>query len=208
MLIFLNDDAACRHWLVHHRQGYAVEGLRTRKSTGLTLHNARCAALRDAARHGRATTRRHWTACSTDRAELLRWCTEEYRVEPTTCEVCRTARPADERTSAPRLTRASRDVLDFVLDVAIIHLEPDAKPYRLTIGDVAHCLRKTTGQLSPAVRRLAEEQLILIEAPTGRRASFERSTVYPTPAGLRTLPFFADWTNAQLTAELAKLHDR
>lgn len=208
MLIFLNDDEACRHWLAHHRQGYAVHGLRTRKPTGLTLHNAQCEALRDATKHGRATTRRHWTACSTNQGELLRWCMAEYGVEPSICDACGSAPPTDLRTWSPGLTRGSHDVLDFVLDVAIIHLEPDAKPYRLTIGDIAHCLRKTTGQLSPAVRSLSEKQLILVEPPTGRRATFERSTVYPTPAGLKTLPYFTDWTNSQLTAELAKLHDR
>lgn len=208
MIIFLDEDVACRHWLTHHRRGYAVEGMRSRKPRRLVLHAAVCTELKETLRRGRATTHRRQTACSLRRDELIDWCATEYAAQPTSCETCL---PADQ-TPAPRgdkspLTRIDRDVLDYVLDVAVIHLEPDAKPYHLTVADVAQCLHKTPGQLGPALGRLVEQGLIIANEPPGRRRpSVERREISPTAAALQMLPYFADRSRRHVEAEVAKLH--
>jgi hypothetical protein len=207
MLIFVNDDAACAHWLTHHRAGYAVEGMRNRKLTRLTLHSATCVALKDAIRRGRATTHGRWTACSLNEDELATWSVAEYGADPPRCDTCL---PAGSESGIDGeehpLTRLGRDVLDYVLDVAVIHLEPDARPYHLTVADVAQCLRKTPGQLSAALEHLTKSGMVVVEQPAGSRSpGRERHAIFPTTAALRKLPFFGVWKDEQLDAEIAKL---
>ena len=206
MILFLDDDAQCRNWLVHHHQGYALEGMRNRKSTRLILHRANCTELKEAIGLKRATTHQRWVGCSTTRGELTAWAAEEYQTPPLICEACLAAEPTpDEVPNDHHLTRLARDILDYVLDVAVMHLEPDAKAYQLTVGDVAHCLAKTGGQLAPALERLKDARLIEIEDVKRRRTDADHRVVRPTAEALRTLPYFAAWTPSDLESEVAKL---
>lgn len=207
MIIFVDDDVGFRNWLVHHRNGYALEGMRNRKVARLVLHAAACPALKEEVRRGRATTHQRWIACSLQDDELAEWCAAEYVIDPARCETClpvaqRLVTNCDEH----HLTRVARDVFDYVLDVAVIHLEPDARPYRLTISDVAHCLRKTPGQLAAALEQLAGAGLIAVDdSSAGRRTKPENREVFPTSTGLQTLPYFAEWEQCRVEGEAAKL---
>jgi hypothetical protein len=207
MIIFVDDEGPLRSWLMHHRQGYALEGMRNRKATRLLLHRAPCSELKDSLRLARATTHRRWVACSSTRGELTAWSTAEYETEPIVCEVCLqddVQQPPSD--AAHHLTRLARDVLDYVLDVALVHMEPDAKPYRLTVADIAQCLGKTCGQLTHALEHLAAEDIVAIEEHARKRStSGDHRVVYPTANALRKLPYFSEWDQASLEAEVVKL---
>jgi len=207
MIIFVDDDAGLRNWLVHHRNGYALEGMRNRKAMRLIMHAAACPQLRDAVHHGRATTHRRWIACSLREDELTSWCADEYFTAPPRCEICLpSTSPLASDVETRHLTRLARDVLDYVLDVAVIHLDPEARPYRLTISDVAHCLQKTPGRLGAAFEQLIGAELIVVDDSSApRRMKPENRGVYPTSAALRTLPYFAEWDPDRVAGEAAKL---
>lgn len=205
MIIFLDEAAACRHWLTHHRRGCALERRRKGKTDAFVLHAATCRALKDVVERRRAQTRR-WIACSLHRDELERWCETERGTQPAQCVACAVAEgAASNRTAAHPASRLARDVLDYVLDVAIIHLEPDAKPYALTVSDVGQCLHKTPGQLAAALGRLTDEGLTVLEDAGKRAARTDHRRIYPTVAGLRTLPYFAGRTRAEVEAECRRL---
>lgn len=207
MIIFLNDDPGCRHWLTHHRTGFAVEGMRSRTTRRLIVHAATCSVLREAARRGRATTRGRWTACAVRREEVVAWAEVEYGQAPAPCDVCRGAAASDTAAAKPAFGRLARDILDYVLDVAVIHLESDERPYHLRVGDVAQCLRKTPGQLAAPLRRLTQEGLLTLERTTQRGPQAElRTAIGPTAAALRTLPYFHDRDATEVAAAIARLH--
>jgi hypothetical protein len=97
-------------------------------------------------------------------------------------------------------------VLDYVLDVAVIHLEPDARPYSLTISNIAQCLQKTPGQLAGALDQLRRAGLINVGDQTKmRRALPETREIYPTANALKTLPYFSDWDARLLELEVQRL---
>jgi AraC-like DNA-binding protein len=126
----------------------------------------------------------------------------EYRSEPAACSTCAIAASPHEHQ---HLTRLGRDILDYVLDVAIIHLEPDARPYHLTLADVAQCLRKTPRQLRATFDRLVEEGYLTI-GPSPGRDSLDRRPIHPTAAALRTLEYFATCDAQSVEADIARLH--
>ncbi len=103
-------------------------------------------------------------------------------------------------------SKLGREILDYVLDAAVIHLEHEHPPYRLTIGDIAACFAKTPGQLRPALNRLIDEGL-LMPADQGRSASLwlPQRIVLPTMQALRTLEAFRNESDAAIQAELEKL---
>jgi hypothetical protein len=128
----------------------------------------------------------------------------EYGMKPASCPTCAAVQTAHE---SHHLTRLGRDILDYVLDVAIIHLEPDARPYRLTVADVAQCLRKTPRQMTSAFDRLIEEGYLTISDSRPRASEpFTRSLVHPTAAALRTLEYFAGCDPRSVEADIARLH--
>ncbi|MBL9094538.1 MAG: hypothetical protein JNL96_25170 [Planctomycetaceae bacterium] len=194
MIIFIDEAAAERRWLKVHRGAVVVEYLGRRGKPLLVVHGASCDRLKKQARRGR--DRR--LICSAEPGDALQWCRDQFSAEPVICDACggRSAAPA-----SPHLSRAARDILDYVLDVAVIHLEPEAKPYRLTIAEIAQCLQKTPGRLAAPLRTLQDAGLITI-AVAPRHAS---EIVYPTPDALRTLPYFAPFEAPLLEIELAKL---
>jgi len=206
MLIVLNDDRAYLAWLAHHRAGYVLDGRRRPKLGQLVLHRAACDSVRP-----QAGSRRHWTtgvklkACALDRDELVHWAEEETGLEPQFCPAC--APQETPPAEAVHLTRLERDLVDFVLDAALVHLEPDSPPYRLTVGDIAACFAKTPGQLAGPLERLEAGGWLTLEA-AGTRGPAASCRVLPTPQALRSLEAFQTASDAMIQADLASLTDR
>lgn len=198
MIIFIHEEAAERRWLAAHKDALVVERTVRGHKPHLVSHSADCRHLRHRRSHGPE----RWLICSTDPAELAAWCASHFAAEPTHCRHCRGETHPAAATEVGRLSRLARDVLDYVLDVAVIHMEPDAKPYALTIDDVARCLRKTSGQLAHALARLKKAELVEIEE-LSRQA--ESHVIRATAKGLRMLPYFADADAAHIESELRKL---
>jgi hypothetical protein len=206
MMIFLNEERAYQHWVTHHRLGYVLDGRRKPRISRLTVHRADCDDVRVSARSRRhATTGNRLKACSMDRMELETWAVETSGLAADSCPKCR---PASERPAeAVHLTRLARDVLDYVLDAAVIHLEHEHPPYHLTIGDIAACFAKTPGQLGPVLQSLVEQGMVVCPGTTAIGAGSPKRVVLPTIAALRTLEAFHQLDEASLEAELAKLSE-
>lgn len=208
MIIFLNEDGAYRSWILHHRHGFVLDGRWKKELRHLILHRATCEEVRVAHRKAtHATTGGRFKACGATADELAAWAEQNGDITPKLCDGCQ---PTVEQASEPadgahHLTQLAGRMLDYVLDVAVIHLDDPTSRYRLTLSDVAQCLGKTAGQLSDALRRLVEDGLISIETSTHRRRSEEDRLVLPTAAALRTLPFFSAVPKEQVDAEIQRL---
>jgi hypothetical protein len=210
MIIFLDEDRAYLSWVAHHRQGFVLDGRRKPRLARLVLHRACCPAVKSA-----PSRRFHWTtgakfkACSLDRDELAAWVAAEAGPALAACSDCQPLSadaPAPIHNHGP--SKLGREILDFVLDAAVIHLEHEHPPYRLTIADIAVCFAKTAGQLRPALARLIEEGLLIPAKPATAGSLKPHAVVLPTKQALRTLPAFQADSDAALDAELDKLRPR
>jgi hypothetical protein len=219
MLIFVNDDAGCSAWLARRPRSACVEGMRDRTARRLVLHAGDCSRLKKSLGRGAATTGGRWTACALEASESIAWCLGEYGAEPTPCAHCshREATQVDgadddsardDVDDRNHLTRLGRDILDYVLDVAVIHLEPDIRPYRLTLGDLAQCLRKSPRQLAGQLERLVEDGLLTVGEPHGRGPDRDETRlIHPTAAALRKLEYYAARDRRTVAKDLARLHE-
>jgi hypothetical protein len=208
MYIFHNDDKPYLHWVTHHRQGYVLDGRRKPRFGRLRLHRATCSEIRTA-----ASKRTHWTtggrfkACSLGREELERWANEESAKAPDFCTACRSNQvlPA-EINGQPHLTKLGSDILDYVLDAALIHLDEVTLPYRLTVADIPACMGKTPGQISPVLHRLIADGVLAVQ---GKYAAYSaippRRIILPTVKGVKTLSTFADESDEIIAAALDML---
>lgn len=207
MIIFLNDDAAYRSWIGHHRGGFVLDGRRKPKLAHLVLHRANCTEISSS-----ASSRQHWTtgarlkAVSLDRDELTAWGAAETGREVACCGTCR----ADQELPAPAasagtLSKLSRDVLDYVLEAALIHMEHQLPPYRLALSDIAACFGKKPGQIAPVVGRLIDEGWLTLIGKQSAAAKLRRGVVAPTVLAMRTLTAFQDESDAAIETELEKL---
>jgi hypothetical protein len=205
MQIFIQDDRSYQHWVTHHRRGFVIDGRRRSGWRDLMLHRATCPQVRS-----RADRRTHWTmagkfkACALNPQELQLWAEEETGEESAVCGECQPLIEPDAGKRVVSLTRLAAEILDYILESATIHLENEYPPYRLCEADIAACFNKTPGQLAGALEQLTNEGLVLIE----HRASHgpdSRQKVFPTAAGLRTLPAFKDADLSSPESELAKL---
>lgn len=153
-------------------------------------------------------------ACSEVRHELTEWAREQIGCEPKFCDVCDpasenllTATATGQHAADHHLTKLENEIVSAVVESAVIHLDNDLE-YRLTIGDVAQYLSKTTGQISAAMRRLVAAQVLEIEpCPAGTNSLPATFRVFPTAVALGTVPAFANMTVAKLQRELAMLRD-
>ncbi len=205
MIIFLHEEKAYRHWVTHHRQGFVLDGRHKPKIGHLTLHRAVCPTVKPAgsgASH--LTTGPHLKACSLDAAELRQWGMESSGAEPAVCNQCRpleTSPPEEEI----HLTRIGKEILEYVLEAASIHFEPDTPPYRLSVQDIADCLGKEVSHLTQSLRPLVHDGLLIVDGWSGHGTPAPRKIVYPTAKALRTMADFAEADDEALEAELAKL---
>lgn len=206
MIIFLNEDRAYLGWITHHRQGFVLDGLRKPKLSHLLLHRATCREIKAA-----NSSRRHWTtgaklkACSLNRDELETWAADETGTAPAQCVSCHPDRNEPPSGSA-HLTKIGGEILDYVLDAALIHMEHEYPPYRLTVSDIAACFGKTPGQISPPLHQLIEDGLITVPGKMSTGAAIPpKRLVLPTMLALRKLEAFQNERDSALQNELAKL---
>lgn len=208
MVIYIDEERAYYHWITHHRQGFVLAGRHRPNWSQLVLHRAVCSEVKTAkTRHTNWTTGSRFKACALQRETLLQWVETDLR---RSCRRCPECKPEVDGETAKRdrtrLTRLSADVLEYILEAAVIHFDEDSPPYHLTVAMIATCMGKSPAQISPALRRLLDDGYVEFDGriPVGK--SFRpRSVIYPTVLALQTLPEFAGQTEAELSAELSKL---
>ena len=208
MIIFLNEDRAYLYWVTHHRQGYVIDGRRKPKLGHLSIHRATCSEIKSA-----PSARVQWTTgakikvCSLDRYELETWARDETQSQAQYCGVCRSGEdlPSDDGGTV-HLTKLAGEILDYVLDAALIHMEQEHPPYRLTVGDIAACFGKTPGQISSALHHLIDDGFFTVCGKMAKASPIPPTRiVLPTAAALRTFDAFREESDAVVQAELQKL---
>lgn len=104
------------------------------------------------------------------------------------------------------LSKLASEILEYILEAALIHLEIEQPPYRLTVGDIAACFGKTPGQVSPVLHRLLEAGFVILHGNRNTAAAIRpKQVVLPTVAAMRTLEAFQSECDSTIQAELAKL---
>src|SRR5690349_18093227 len=126
MIIFVNEDGSYRSWVTHHRHGFVIDGRWKKAARHLVLHRATCEAIRMApGKPSHATTGGKFKACGASFQELISWAEQSANVAPQLCSQCQpTVLPTSDAADAShKLSRLSAEILDYVLDVAVIHLD-------------------------------------------------------------------------------------
>jgi hypothetical protein len=209
VIFLLGDDRAYLSWLAHHRNGFVVDWLRkpTRKSP--VIHRASCAEIKTAkTKHTHWTTGRHLKACSLDLDELVEWAKGESGGAPVPCGICT---PADDSKSAEQpgdrhLTKLGKEIVDYVVEAAVIHLDQRDSDYHLTLGHIAAYLDKTAAQISSVLIRLATDGYVRIDQQIEQATALpDDCQVYPTSDAMRTLPAFEKMPEPEVEAELEGL---
>jgi len=205
MIAFLNEDRAYLSWVTHHRRGFVLDCQRKPTKKHVTLHRATCPQIKQA-----ASKRTHWTtgrkmkACSLDIEELTAWAVEQTDSEPNACSECQPGHEFEttDHEGEPQLTKLTREILSFVLEIATNHMDDSELPYRLDVSMIARCYNKTPGQLHAALTTLANEGLLRF---SGKLESAAHCLIFPTERAIRTLSAYANLTDKQIQAELRKL---
>ena len=208
MIIFLNEDRPYLSWVRHHRDGFVLEGKWKPKVGHLTLHRATCGEIKQS-----DSRRTHWTTggrlkgCGLNRAELETWATEQTGIVPGQCAECQPQREALARGDIHvHLSKLPTDILDYILDAALIHIEVDRSPYRLTAADIAACFGKSPAQIAPALHRLIEGGYVTVQGHVSAAGAIPpKRVIRPTAVALRTLEAFQSESNSTIECELAKL---
>ncbi len=196
-------------WVTHHREGFVIDWMRQPTRQTPVIHRATCRSIRAA--HGKTThwtTGRHLKACSLDRGKLVAWVTGQGAGEPVWCRECLVSSDTDEEPGRPRpITKLGRQILDFVVEVAVIHLDKRDFDYRLTVDDVAHSQDKTVGQIAQALLRLVQSGYLNLDGPGEPRSAPLRpdQRVFPTASALQNLPAFENQPAADIHRELQLL---
>jgi hypothetical protein len=210
MLIIINDDPAYVSWLARHRQGYVVDSKRKPTKNHVTLHRATCSIIKPHKR-ARLTSGAHMKACSMDAQELTSWAWEQTGGGVLACVACQpdVDEPAGgEHQAKHALTRLGRDILSYVLDLAVMYLDGEERHYHPKVDDLAVYLAKSPGQMMPALQRLIAEGYLECVPPATNGAPCAASILYPTAAALRTIPAFADMASGAVEAELKCLREQ
>ncbi len=211
MVIFIHEERAYLSWLAHHRHGFVLDMLRKPTRKPPVLHRASCQGIRvSPGRQSHWTTGRHVKACGLDLAELLAWTQTETDREAVYCQECQPADPAFAAEHAPekRLTKLGKDILDYVVEAAVVCLDQHAA-YDTSIADLATYLDKTPAQLATALSRLTEDGYLRIEGSLqpGQPVPATRR-LFPTADALRTLPAFHQMSVRKVNEELQQLNNQ
>ena len=147
-------------------------------------------------------------ACGLDRIELEAWAAAESGSPMPNCAVCQ---PDNEQflsgVEPVHFTKLAGEILDYVLDAALIHMEQEHPIYRLTVSDIAACFGKTPGQISAVLHHLIDDGFVTVCGKIANASPIPpKRIVLPTPAVLRTLEAFRDESDAAIQAELEELH--
>lgn len=207
MLIVINDDAAYVSWLSRHRQGYVVDSKRKPTKGHLTLHRATCPIIKPHKR-ARLTTGAHCKACSLDMEELAAWAVEQTGGGLAACSECRPAEqepPASADHAVHALTRLGKEIVSYVLDLAVLYLDGEERAYGPSVEAIAVYLDKTPKQILPAMGRLVEEDYLACDPTQASGTLSANSVMYPTARALRSIPAFGAMSRQALTAELESL---
>jgi len=205
MIVFLNEDHAYLYWVTHHRGGFVLDCHRKPTKGRVTLHRATCPQIKHA-----SSKRTHWTtgwkmkACSLDIEELTAWTVEQTKSKPNVCGECQPGRDLEptNHEGEPHLTKLTREILSFVLEIATNHMDDSELPYRLDVSMIARCYNKTAGQLHTALTTLVNEGLLKL---SGKLDNAARCLVFPTELAIRSLSTYANLTDEQIQTELRKL---
>lgn len=208
MIIFVNDDRGYLYWVTHHRQGFVLDGKRKPKVGHLVVYRSTSREIKSA-----SSRRVHWTtggklkACCLDRAQLETWAGEETGAAAEYCPTCEPRSDGASSEESPiHLSKLSGDILEYVLEAALIHFEVEQPPYRLTLADIAVCFGKTPGQISPALHRLLAAGLLAINSVSATCAAIRpKCMVLPRASAIRTLEAFRNASDLEIQDELAKL---
>jgi hypothetical protein len=209
VIIFIAEDRAYRAWIARHRDGFVLDWRRQPTRRMPTIHRANCPLI-----HAARPTRSHWTtgrrlkACSLTIEELVNWAVEE---SPRGYEYCIQCTPQDQKSSntpspVRRLTRLGKEILEYILEVTVIHLDRQDSDYQVTVGDLAECFLKTPKQILPVLLRMSDAGYVQIEASTTNSGlSSRRLRVLPTPSALRMLPAYANVPDSQVACDIDRL---
>ena len=204
MLIIINDDPAYVSWIARHRQGFVVDSKRKPTRNGVILHRAICSVIKPHKR-ARLTTGGHIKACSLDAAELECWAREQTGGGLTTCRECHSDEEEHVDADHHVLTRLGKDVLSYVLDLAVMYLDGEETHFHATVQDIAKYLDKTVAQITPAVHRLINEGYLEWNRTTDKTSLAANTITYPTAKAIRTIPAFAAMSEENVGTELGQL---
>lgn len=210
MIIYLDEDNSYLSWVRHHRDGFVLEWLRKPTRRCAVLHRATCSKIRDSkSKKTHWTTGRRLKACSLDLAELSVWAEQESGHAVQDCEDCR---PRNEvavtNAKHGRITKLGREILDYVIESAVIYLDNPDSPYNVTVGDVANCLDKSTAQVASAMLRLIQSGHLSLDKSIETESDVRgKHRVFPTPRALKTLPAFESLSTNAIERELAGLSE-
>lgn len=203
MILFLDEDRAYQSWVAHHRTGFVLDSLRHPSKRHLVLHRATCPEIKQAAsKRTHWTTGKHMKGCSLDIEQLKAWALDLAGHEPADCPHCK---PNETILAEPHLTRLDRDILDYVLEIASIHVDEIDFAYSLTVGMVARCLGKTEGQLVAGLERLASDGLLTVPGLAKGGDTLWRSAILPTVKAFRMIPAYAELSDRKIQRDLDKL---
>jgi hypothetical protein len=203
MIIFLDEEKAYRYWVTHHRRGFVLCGRDRYQPRGMTLHRAACPEVRkSASTRARLTSGNQWRACAMVPQELVDW-VSGWKCEPRVCQACRPLERVADEPEEIHLSKLGREILEYVLEAAIIHFDEESLPYRLCAADIADCFGSTVGHLSPAFRRLFEQGMLMTTGSTKHLTP--RKRIFPTLLALQGLPELGGSSEAELQDQLLKL---
>lgn len=204
MIVFLDEDRAYLNWVTHHRAGFVLDCLRHPTKAHLVLHRATCPEIKhSSSKRTHWTTGKHMKGCALDVEQLNVWATDQTEHEAADCPRCT---PRQEVEVETHLTKLDHHILEYVLEIASVHVDECDFAYSLTVGMVARCFGKTEGQLMTAFRRLIDDGLLSVMGsvkPSDMLPS--RCGVLPTAKAFRTMPAYAELDEQQIEAELRKL---
>ena len=204
MIIFLDEELAYLSWVTHHRAGFVLDCPRPPAKGRRVLHRAVCPEIKvSTSKRTHWTTGPHMKACSLEEEPLRAWAAKQGGSTLQNCPKC-LANGAPQ-SEAPRLSHLDREVLSFVLEVTLLHLDQRDGAYLLTVGKTAHCLAKTPGQLNASLQRLIQAGLLTMDDQSPNGPPTTGSQIYPTVTAMRSLPAFKDLSNAEIALELAAL---
>jgi hypothetical protein len=205
----LDEEGPYLSWVTRHRDGFVIDWLRKPTRRHPIVHRSTCKKIKVAkSKKTHWTTGRRLKACSADLQQLAKWAEQESGQEISYCDECqpqtktRSHRPVDPG----QLTKLQKEIMDYVLEIAVIHLDNPEQTYELTVGNVAECLNKTTGQITGALLRLIQGSLLRLDQTVVGKADIRSPLrVFPTSQALKKEPAFKKLSEREIKAELAGL---
>ena len=207
MILFLDEDRAYLSWVTHHRNGFVLDGHRKPTNHRMTLHRATCPETKHSAtKPTHWTTSHHMKACSLDAEELKRWAKEQTGADPSGCVSCLVTDESRQAEQPIHLTKLDQEILSFVLEVVMLHLDEETGPYWLNAAMVAKCLDKTPAQLSAAIGRLVVDGLLIVtEKWKPGEPIPTKCGLLPTVLAMKTLAAYQNQSDEEIEAEIRTL---